>query len=216
MVQSWIDKFETYWADLAIQPNHQQDGSHDISHIRRVWRNCNEIMDKELTEVDTLTLLAACYFHDLINLPKNAPDRHLASLKSAGEAVKILDYFQFPPGKLAEIHHAIAAHSFSAGIKPKTIEAKILQDADRLDALGAIGIARMFIIAGQMRSNIYHADDPAADNRDHDDKQYSMDHFHTKLFRLENTMQTKAGKEIAKQRTNVMRKFLKMLLSEIN
>ncbi len=78
----------------------------------------------------------------------------------------------------------IEAHSFSANIETRTLEAKILQDADRLDAIGVIGAARCFYIAGRMGSALYDSNDPMAENRPLDDKNYALDHFRTKLFNL--------------------------------
>ncbi|VTR58630.1 putative hydrolase [Serratia fonticola] len=93
--------------------------------------------------------------------------------------------------------HAIEAHSFSAAIPPQTLEAKILQDADRLDAIGMIGVARCFYIGGRMRSALYDAADPLAQQRQYDDKRFTLDHFETKLFKLQEGFQTAAGRRMA-------------------
>eukprot|EP01032_Pedospumella_encystans_P033451 gene33451-37801_t len=124
------------------------DGAHDTNHLHRVWRNATLLMD-DYPEADALVVLAACYLHDLVNLPKNSPDRHLASRQAARLASRQLAELGFPPEKLAATAHAIETHSFSAGIKPETIEAKIVQDADRLDALGAVGLARIALTVQQ-------------------------------------------------------------------
>ena len=110
----------------------QADSAHDIAHIRRVWSNCLALCT-EHTDQDVL--YAACIFHDLVNLPKDSPDRAQASRLSAEAAAPLLLELGFPEAKLAAVQHAITAHSFSANITPETEEAQILQDADRLDAL---------------------------------------------------------------------------------
>lgn len=111
--------------------------------------------------------------------------------------------------------HAIAAHSFSAGIAPETHEARILQDADRLEALGAIGLARMFAVSGLMGGQLYDPEDPLAQHRPLDDRAYALDHLEVKLFPLVETMQTATGREIAEERADWVAAFRSRLLREI-
>ncbi len=117
------------------------DGSHDSSHLLRVWRNAAAIADHE-PDCDRTVLVAAVILHDCVAVEKNSPRRAQASRLSAIRARSILGDLGWDPGRLERAAHAIEAHSFSAGIVPETVEARILQDADRLDAIGAIGIAR--------------------------------------------------------------------------
>jgi uncharacterized protein len=194
----------------AAQP---ADGAHDLGHLRRVWKTARLIaMD---VPADPQVLMAACFFHDLVNLPKDAPNRAEASTLSAQAAVAFLRGDGFPVAKLDAVAHAIAAHSFSAGIAPETPEARILQDADRLEALGAIGIARMFHVAGQMGGGLFDADDPMALRRGLDDRRFALDHLQTKLLRLPETMQTEPGRAMAEERADWLMSFRTRLLSEI-
>jgi uncharacterized protein len=194
----------------AAQP---ADGAHDLGHLRRVWKTARLIaMD---VPADPQVLMAACFFHDLVNLPKDAPNRAEASTLSAQAAVAFLRGDGFPVAKLDAVAHAIAAHSFSAGIAPETNEARILQDADRLEALGAIGIARMFHVAGQMGGGLFDADDPMALQRGLDDRRFALDHLQTKLLRLPETMQTEPGRAMAEERADWLMSFRTRLLSEI-
>lgn len=194
----------------AAQP---ADGAHDLGHLRRVWKTARLIaMD---VPADPQVLMAACFFHDLVNLPKDAPNRAEASTLSAQAAVAFLRGDGFPVAKLDAVAHAIAAHSFSAGIAPETNEARILQDADRLEALGAIGIARMFHVAGQMGGGLFDADDPMALRRGLDDRRFALDHLQTKLLRLPETMQTEPGRAMAEERADWLMSFRTRLLSEI-
>lgn len=190
------------------------DGAHDLGHLRRVWRQARVIALDE-AGADAEVLQVACFLHDLVNLPKNHPDRASASRLSAEAAVEWLAAQGFAPGKLAAVHHAILAHSFSARIPPDTAEARILQDADRLEALGAIGIARMFHVAGALGSALFDDADPMALRRALDDKAYALDHLQVKLFGLVDTMQTATGRAIAAERAEWMASFRTRLLSEI-
>ncbi|MDX1381797.1 MAG: hypothetical protein R3233_11780, partial [Xanthomonadales bacterium] len=115
----------------------------------------------------------------------------------------------------AAIAHAIEAHSFSAGIEPRTIEARVVQDADRLDALGAVGIARWMMVGGVLGHPLYDPDDPFAEDREPDDTRWSLDHWQVKLSRLPGTMQTETGRAEAERRAAVMRDYLDALRREI-
>ncbi|MFZ1469875.1 MAG: HD domain-containing protein [Paracoccaceae bacterium] len=190
------------------------DGAHDLGHLQRVWANARDIAVAE-GGADLEILLAAAFFHDAVNLPKSSPDRAQASVQSAEVAVAFLQTTDFPADKLAATAHAIAAHSFSAAITPDTLEAKILQDADRLEALGAIGIARMFHVAGQMGAALFDAGDPLARRRALDDKRYALDHLEVKLFPVAAGMQTATGRQMAEIRAEWMGSFRTRLLAEI-
>ena len=98
---------------------------------------------------------------------------------------------------------------------PKTIEGKILQDADRLDALGSIGLARVFATSGSLNRPFYHPDDPFCKTRNPDDDIWTLDHFFQKLLKISDLMNTKSAKNEAKARTLVMKSFLEQLKTEI-
>lgn len=176
-----------------------QDGAHDSAHLERVWRNAQVLLAQH-PEADALVVMAACYLHDLVNLPKNDPDRAQASRRSARLARHQLAWMNFPPERLDAVAHAIEAHSFSANIPAETLEAKIVQDADRLDGLGAVGLARMFYIAGRMGSGLAHPDDPLGTAREFDDRRYALDHIMVKLAKLPGMMQTAGGRAVAEER----------------
>jgi uncharacterized protein len=175
------------------------DGAHDINHLHRVWRNAQSLLESH-PSADALVVMAGCYLHDLVNLPKNHPQRASASRQSAAQATELLAAAGFPAGRLAAVAHAIEAHSFSAAIAAETLEAKIVQDADRLDALGAVGLARLFYTAGQMGSALAHPDDPLAERRPRDDRAFALDHIESKLAALPAMMQTAAGRAMGEQR----------------
>lgn len=182
------------------------DGAHDLNHLHRVWKTA-QILLEDYPAADRLIVLAACYLHDLVNLPKNHPERHLASCQAAARAGEELAKLGFPAAKLAGLAHAIEAHSFSAGIAPLTLEARIVQDADRLDALGAVGLARLYYTAGRMGSALAHPSDPLARERALDDRAYALDHIEVKLASLPETMSTAAGRALGERRLAWLRAF---------
>ena len=175
------------------------DGAHDSTHLERVWRNAQALLAQH-PEADALVVMAACYLHDLVNLPKDDPDRAQASTRSAQLARHQLAWMDFPRDRLDAVAHAIEAHSFSANIPAASLEAKIVQDADRLDGLGAVGLARMFYIAGRMGSGLAHPADPLGANREFDDRRYALDHIMVKLAKLPGMMQTEGGRTLAEER----------------
>lgn len=182
------------------------DGAHDSAHLERVWRNAQALLDRH-PEADRLVVLAASYLHDLVNLPKNDPERDQASRRSARLARHQLGMMGFPAERLDAVAHAIEAHSFSAAIPAATIEAKIVQDADRLDGLGLVGLARLFYIAGRMGSSLAHPDDPLGAARELDDRRYALDHIMVKLARLPEMMQTDAGRVLGRERLGELLAF---------
>ncbi|MDR3671184.1 MAG: HD domain-containing protein [Holophaga sp.] len=215
-LEGWHARFEAYWAEA---PGGDLDAAHDLNHLRRVWRSAQSIARAEAREggaVDLTVLLAATYFHDLVNPPKNSPLRAQASALSGREAKPLLAGMGFPQDRLDAVAHAIEAHSYSAGVEPVTAEARVLQDADRLEALGAIGLARCFYTGGKMGTSLWHPDDPMGKgDRVKDDARFSTDHFQMKLLRLPGMMRTREGRRMAERRARVLKLFLKELEAEL-
>jgi uncharacterized protein len=189
------------------------DGSHDIAHLHRVWKNVKRIQDSEGGDLEILC--AATLLHDCVSVEKNDPRRSQASRMAAEKAARLLAELSWSGARIAMVSHAVETHSFSAGIAPETPEAKILQDADRLDAIGLIGAVRCFYTAGRMGSGLYDATEPIAVARPLDDKRYAVDHFHAKLFKLADGFQTATGAMMARQRHDKLEVFLVALLDEI-
>lgn len=207
----WQSSFETF---VAAQLTHNgTDAAHDLAHIHRVVKNALNLAAAE--NADLAVVYPAAWLHDCVSVPKDSPQRSQASRLAAETAVSFLQSIDYPQQYLDSIAHAIEAHSFSAGIPTRTIEAKVVQDADRLDAIGAIGIARCFMVGNAMGTAIYNDNDPFCAERQPDDRRYSVDHFYTKLFTLVDTMKTEAGREEAKRRTVFMQEYLAQLGTEI-
>ena len=189
------------------------DGSHDLAHILRVFRNSMRIHALEGGDGDVLA--AAVLLHDCVAVEKNSPLRAQASRLAAEKASTVLGNMGWSGARIDAVAHAILTHSFSANITPETLEAKILQDADRLDAIGAIGVARCFYIGGRMSSGLYDPADPASENRPLDDKRFAIDHFPVKLFKLADGFQTAAGRKMAAERHERLVEFRRQFLEEV-
>jgi uncharacterized protein len=191
------------------------DPSHDEGHIVRVVRNALWFGQGG----DSNVIIPAAILHDLVNVPKDHPDRHLASSFSAEKAIHELKLSSGGPALTRElsddISHAIEAHSWSARVPAETLEAEAVQDADRIEALGCIGIARLFSVGGAMGRALFHPSDPLAKNRDLDELTYTLDHHFVKLRKLPDTMKTERGIEEARVRLVKMESFIEDLVYEI-
>jgi uncharacterized protein len=188
------------------------DPGHDLSHALRVALWTVRLGGEA---VDPRAAIAAALLHDVVNLPKDSPDRAEASLRSAALASELLPRHDFSPDAIALIADAIRDHSYSRGVVPKTPLGKALQDADRLEALGALGVFRTISCGTRMGARYFHADDPWAEHRALDDRAFTVDHFFKKLLLVGETMQTEAGRAEAARRTTFLRAFLDQLAMEL-
>jgi uncharacterized protein len=195
-----------YYADST-------DPAHDWPHIGRVAKTAQNLGAKLNANIPVL--IAAVYCHDLVNLPKNHPQRKEASELAAKEAEPHLRAAGFSEAEIKHIQACVIEHSFSRGLKPSSIEAAIVQDADRLDALGAIGVLRCAAVNTQMNARFYEPFDPLAETRELDDKKFMIDHYFVKLFKLPDLMNTEFGKAEGMRRVESMRSFLDTLMGEI-
>jgi uncharacterized protein len=191
-----------------------RDPAHDFHHIMRVYKNAKLIGQHEGADMDVL--LPAVLLHDIIVYPKGSAMSSRSSDESAELAENILQSHGYSQYQIKRISYCIRSHSYTKRLVPASLEGKILQDADRLDALGAIGIARTFSISGSEKRTFYKADDPFyRSSRELDDRQWALDHFQTKLLKLKDLMHTKTAKKIAQERTTFMMLFIRQLQKEI-
>jgi len=204
----WEPRFRAF---VAGQPG--ADPGHGPAHLERVVATALRLAAEEGARPEIV--LPAAWLHDCVHVAKDSPERARASQLAAGHALQFLGSAGYPRDCLPEIGHAIEAHSYSAGIAPRTLEAQVVQDADRLDALGAIGLARCIAVGAALGRPVYEPVDPFCRNRAPDDRGASVDHFYTKLLKLAGTMQTAAGRREAERRTGFLRAFLAQLESEI-
>jgi len=196
----------------AVEQRMHADAAHDLAHCLRVadWtvRIAGDAVPARLS-------IAAALLHDVVNVPKNHPDRGRASERSADAAREILERLGFTAAEIELIADAIRDHSFTRGAVPQSLLGKALQDADRLEALGVIGTFRCIATGVRFDAAFFDADDPWAKHRPLDDKRFSVDHFFVKLFKLPATFQTESGRAEATRRVEIMRAMLAALGDEL-
>lgn len=200
-------------AHLAEEP-FLRDAAHDLGHILRVARLAGELALAEGADVETC--VAAALLHDLVYRPKNHPE----SPQTAQMAAELVpQWCRETPGleaRTGAVAASVASHSWSGGGAPASLEAAVVQDADRLEALGAIGIARVFATGASFGAGLWHPEDPWAASRDLDDKAWSLDHFEKKLLKLAAGMTTGSGRRLAEARQAAMLAYLRALRAELD
>ena len=206
--------WEDHFASFLVSQMEAGDAAHDRAHVERVVTTARRLARTEDAQMEVV--IPAAWLHDCVVVPKDHPRREQASLLAAEAAGQFLSEEGYPERWIAPVKHAIAAHSYSGNIAPETVEAKVVQDADRLDALGAVGLARAFMVGGALGHTLYDPDDPFCEHRPPDDDTYAIDHFYAKLLRLPDTMQTDAGGTEAERRVQFMRTYLDRLADEID
>jgi uncharacterized protein len=187
--------------------------AHDFAHVLRVVENARRIAGGEGARLDVA--LPAALLHELFNHPKGHPDSRLSGDVCAEHAALVLRDEGCAAELVEPVCAAIRDHAFSKGVVPAALEGKVLQDADRIDAIGAIGIARCMATCAEMRRPFYAPEDPFCAARAPDDKMWGIDHFYTKLLRIEGGLHTATARALARDRTLAMRAFLDQLAREI-
>lgn len=202
-------------ADYIKKEFYGENSGHDWWHIYRVWQNAKNIAQNE--KADMFIVEMAALLHDIADYKFNKGDD-----KIGGQvAKKYLEKQRIPKDDIAAIIHIIDNISFKGAMvkeKMASLEGKIVQDADRLDAMGAIGIARVFATGAKLNRPIYN---PGVKPTMHKNfKQYSkknghsINHFYEKLLLLKNRMNTKTGKKMAVQKHAYMEQYLKRFYKE--
>ena len=201
-----------------VETRMELDAAHDVGHLLRVGDWTLRILreEKDGQPLDERVAIAAALLHDIVNVPKTDAARSGASGRSASVASEILSRYRFGADEIALIAAAIRDHSYTRGKTPESALGRALQDADRLEALGAIGICRCIATGVRFGAAFFDAADPWANNRALDDTRFSVDHFFTKLLRLPSTLLTPTGRAEAFRRVEQMHAFLGELGSELN
>lgn len=196
-----------------VRARMETDPAHDFGHLRRVADWAVRLGAAE--HVDPRLAVAAALLHDIVNVPKTHPDRAHASTRSADVAREVLPGLGFTAEETEAVAGAVRDHSYTRGAVPETPLGRVLQDADRLEALGALGVMRCVATGVRFGAAFFDDDDPWADDRPLDDARYSVDHFFVKLLRLPATFHTAAGRAEAARRAGTMHAFLHALGDEI-
>lgn len=196
-----------------IKPYFEKGGSHEFSHTQRVFENSLLISHGEKVDIDVVR--AAALLHDIARSDEDCGKIKCHAEEGAIRARKILAEINFPPEKIKRVAHAIEVHRHSKNLKTETKEDEILQDADRLDALGAITVARMFSSGGKMNIPLYAPEIPF-DRKSPSYDSYSTIHgFHKKILKITpETFKTKKAREIAKGRYKFVQEFLDRFIKE--
>lgn len=199
------------------------DSGHDFSHIERVSKLTVSIFSEEIerrehrsitpTEVDSC--LVSALLHDGVPIAKNSPLRKESSRLASEKAKEWLTELAWPAEWVEVIVAAILDHSFSSGRVPNSLLGCALQDADRLEALGALGLYRTIATGVSMGAQLFDFDDPWAERRELDDQRFTIDHFFTKLLKLPETFRTQSAKLEAQKRADFLKVFLEQLRREI-
>mgnify|MGYP002642074590 FL=1 len=190
-----------------------KDPSHDLAHALRVLRNAEYIADFEGGDLGVI--IPAALFHDVIVYPKHSSKSKYSARDSAILAREILESLGYCKDKISLVEEAILEHSYGKGIKPERLESQIVQDADRLEAVGAIAIMRTFCSTGQMQRKLYHFSDPFCVDRKPDAKAQALDLFYDRLLKVGQTMNTETARNLAGVRTKFLYQFLEQLESEL-
>lgn len=207
-LMQWERRFEEW-----LQQQTKVDVAHDINHIKRVVKTARQLAHAEGAELKVV--MPAAWLHDCVALPKNHPERKQASTLAASKAAALLTEWNYPGEFIAAISHAIEAHSYSARIACQTKEAQVLQDADRMDAIGAIGVARTVMVGAALKHPLTNPEDPFCYHRKPDDQLAMVDHFYTKLLHLKDGFHTQAAAHEAEKRHQFMLDFLEQLEHEV-
>ena len=189
--------------------------SHDFFHTQRVYNLATIIAKKEKADLEIVQ--AAALLHDIGRHLEEKDPTLCHAEESAKMAPAILKSINFPENNIDKVMHCIKVHRYSKGLKAETKEAEILQDADRLDALGAICIARVFSKGGEKKRPLYNQDIKPSEKYDTNSKTTSINHFYEKILKLKpETFKTKTAKKIAEERYRYTADFIDRFKKEWN
>ncbi|MBS7332971.1 MAG: HD domain-containing protein [Weeksellaceae bacterium] len=180
----------------------EEGTGHDYFHIERVVTNARKIIEKE--NADPFLVELAAWVHDIGDYKL-----HDGVDKSKELITTYLESLGLDESLINQVNEIVSQVSYSKGNKPTTIEAEIVQDADRLDAIGAVGIARCFAYGGSTGNILFNPEDNSKNAS-------SIQHFYDKLFKLKDLMNTKTAKAIAEERHAYMKGFVQQFYKEVN
>ena len=188
-------------------------GSHDWDHTLRVFRLCKMMGPAENADMDVLG--AAAYLHDIGRALQDAANGAICHAeKGAQMAEPMVAALPFSKRQKHNIIHCIRSHRFRNHHKPDTTEAKVLFDADKLDAIGAVGVARAFLFAGEVGARLHNPDLEAESTRPYSVDDTGYREFKVKLCKIKDRMLTAQGRKWARERQAFMEDFFNRFLAE--
>lgn len=188
-------------------------GSHDWYHVERVRKLCLHIAEVEGADKNTLEI--AAYLHDVGRHDQDLSKGKVCHAEKGAERARpLLEGFPLSVEQKANIIHCIRTHRFRGGHVPKTLEAKILFDADKLDAIGAVGVGRAFLFAGEVGAKLHNSAIDPEDTEAYTKEDTGYREYKVKLSKIKDRMLTHEGRRIALERHAVMENFFKRFLEE--
>lgn len=187
--------------------------SHNWEHTLRVYKLCGRIGAAEGADMDVL--LIAAYLHDIGRCSQDASNGAVCHAEKGAEMTRsIIQDLPLSDMQKENIIHCVRSHRFRGNHAPRTVEAKILFDADKLDSIGAVGVARAFLFAGEVGARLHNPDIDVEDARPYSKDDTGFREFKVKLTKIKDRILTKEGQEMAKERHDFMEEFFKRFLEE--
>jgi uncharacterized protein len=198
---------------LALQYFQGARGSHNWDHTLRVSRLCEHIGIIEVVDMDVL--LVSAYLHDIGRSYQDDSNGAVCHAeKGAQMAGPIVGALSLSEAREKNILHCIRSHRFRGHEEPRTPEAKVLFDADKLDAIGAVGVARAFLFAGEVGARLHNGRANVEDTEPYSIDDTGYREFKVKLCKIKDRMLTREGRKLAGERHRVMEEFFKRFLAE--
>ncbi len=201
--------------DEAREYYHSAESGHDFDHVMRVLALAERLARAEGADVEIVR--AAALLHDIARADEDAANSGDHAQMAAERARTLLLERGVAPERAEQVAHAIAAHRFRGSTTPQTLEAKILFDADKLDSIGAIGVARAYAISGTLNQRLWSevAPDVVATRDQHNSHHTAVAEFVVKLSKVRERVHTAAARQIAEERHVYMAQFFDRLAREV-
>ena len=206
---------EKFFEELKeeIQPYFEDAGGHGFDHSERVYNMAIKIAKAEDVDIDVIKV--AALLHDIARKIESENKEKCHAEEGAKIAEEILEKTDFPKNKIPNVVHCIKVHRYSKGLKAETKEAEILQDADKLDALGAIITARVFSFDGKHNIPIYEPNNPPKNEYIPYGDSSGVNHLYEKVLKIKpETFKTKKAQEIAGGRSDFVKEFVERIKKE--
>ncbi len=188
-------------------------GSHDWEHTLRVCRLCEYIGRAEGVDMDVL--LIAAYLHDIGRSSQDASNGAVCHAQKGAQMAKpVVDKLPLSENQKENVIHCIRSHRFRGNHSPETKEAKVLFDADKLDAIGAVGVARAFLFAGEVGARLHNPEMSIENTRPYSIDDTGYREYKVKLCKIRDRILTKEGRKLADERHEFMEEFFNRFLKE--